>query len=82
MSGALVLQHNFDNTTKTNGLDQRVHYPSATPSGFEFVLLVFGFDSPFGGVKRGLKIILNHRAPSSLNISSYRSRWTISDQIP
>ena len=28
------------------------------------------------GVRRGLKMILSHRAPSSLNMSSYRAIWT------
>ena len=28
------------------------------------------------GVRRGLKMILSHRAPSSLNMSSYRTIWT------
>ena len=31
--------------------------------------------SPFG-VRRGLKMIVSHRAPSSLNMSSYRAIWT------
>ena len=28
------------------------------------------------GVKRGLRMILSHRAPSSLNMSSYQTIWT------
>ena len=28
------------------------------------------------GVRRGFKMILSHRAPSSLNMSSYRAIWT------
>ena len=31
--------------------------------------------SPFG-VRRGLKIILSHRAPSSLSMTPYRAIWT------
>ena len=33
------------------------------------------FIAPFG-VRRGLKMIVSHRAPSSLNMSSYRAIWT------
>ena len=33
------------------------------------------FIAPFG-VRRGFKMILSHRAPSSFNMSSYRATWT------
>ena len=40
-----------------------------------FFLFFGSFIAPFG-VRRGLKMILSHRAPSSLNISPYRAIWT------
>ena len=30
----------------------------------------------WNGVRRGFKMLLSHRAPSSLNMSSYRAIWT------
>ena len=43
---------------------------------FKFLLELFGiFMAPFG-VRRGLKMILSHRALSSFNISPYRAIWT------
>ena len=42
---------------------------------FFWVIYFFVFYSPFG-VRRGFKMILSHRAPSSLNMSSYRAIWT------
>ena len=43
---------------------------------FKNLLRMFGvFITPFG-VRRGFKVILSHKAPSSLNVSSYRAIWT------
>ena len=39
-------------------------------------LRIFGHSMAFFGVRRGFKMILSHRAPSSLNMSSYRAIWT------
>ena len=39
------------------------------------IRLKLDYKSPFG-VRRGLKMIVSHRAPSSLNMSSYRAIWT------
>ena len=37
---------------------------------------MFGHSIALFGVRRGFKMILSHRAPSSLNMSSYRAIWT------
>ena len=55
---------------------QRVHAMSRPPwisscFGFHFWFCIALF-----GVRRGLKMIVSHRAPSSLNMSSYRAIWT------
>ena len=39
-------------------------------------LRMFGHSMTLSGVRRGFKMILSHRAPSSLNMSSYRAIWT------
>ena len=39
-------------------------------------LRMFGHFMGLFGVRRGFKMILSHRAPSSLNMSSYRAIWT------
>ena len=40
------------------------------------LLGIFGLSIALFGVRRGLKIILSHRAPSNFNMSSYRTIWT------
>ena len=42
---------------------------------FRFVWIFWIFIAPFG-IRRGLKMIVSHRAPSSLNITPYRATWT------
>ena len=44
-------------------------------------LRIFGHSMALFGVRRGFKMILSHRAPSSFNMSSYRAIWTHFRQI-
>ena len=46
-------------------------YQTSSCFGVHFWIFVTLF-----GVRRGFKMILSHRAPSSLNMSSYRTIWT------
>ena len=49
----------------------------AWPTLFFLIFLsMFGHSMALFGVRRGFKTILSHRAPSSLNMSSYRAIWT------
>ena len=43
---------------------------------FFIFLRMFGYSTALFGVRRGFKMILSHRAPSSFNMSSYRAIWT------
>ena len=56
--------------------DRNENYPSATPASVEILLGHFLIFIGLFGVRRGFKMILSHRAPSSLNMSSYRAIWT------
>ena len=46
-------------------------YQTSSCFGVHFGIFIAHF-----GVRRGSKMILSHRAPSSLNMSSYRAIWT------
>ena len=47
----------------------------ARPTSLGSCLGHFGIFIALWGVRRGLKMILSHRAPSSLHMSSYRAIW-------
>ena len=47
-----------------------------TLEDFLLVLRIFCNSMALFGVRRGFKMILCHRAPSSVNMSSYRAIWT------
>ena len=54
-------------------------------NNFFGLFLIFWPSMAFLGVRGVLEMIVSHRAPSSLNMSSYRAIWihfSISDQIP
>ena len=56
-------------------LVSNTNYPSATPTSFEIFLDHFLIFIALFGVRKGFKMILSHRAPCSLNMSSYRAIW-------